>query len=216
MSSTEQSETHVSLFEFELTGKLIGSGSYADVTLCKRYRGGQEYALKSINKQKAMQKRMVKYIQNERSVLLSLSHPHIVKLHFTSRDAENVYMFYEYCSKGELWAWLQRFPRKIVPLPLRRIWMAQIVSAMEYIHAKGIAHRDLKPENIFVSADYSLKVGDFGTSKRMEDLQREDSEKEARLRAAMAKHANMKDETGEGGAAFEEHRRKSILYDASR
>jgi serine/threonine protein kinase len=44
----------------------------------------------------------------------------------------------------------------------------QIVSAVEYLHANGIAHRDLKPENL-LSAEHDgqevIKIADFGFSK---------------------------------------------------
>lgn len=42
--------------------------------------------------------------------------------------------------------------------------MSQIVSAMEYLHAHGIAHRDLKPDNILCDFDDHIKIIDFGVS----------------------------------------------------
>jgi serine/threonine protein kinase len=45
-----------------------------------------------------------------------------------------------------------------LPLELVRFYTAEIVSALEFLHAKGIAHRDLKPENIMIDAKYHLKV----------------------------------------------------------
>ncbi|XP_063239956.1 eukaryotic translation initiation factor 2-alpha kinase 1-like isoform X2 [Bacillus rossius redtenbacheri] len=39
----------------------------------------------------------------------------------------------------------------------------QVVSGVQYIHAKGIVHHDIKPSNVFVNADLTrAQVGDFG------------------------------------------------------
>ena len=41
----------------------------------------------------------------------------------------------------------------------------QLIKGVDYIHSLGIAHRDLKPENLLLTADYRLKICDFGISK---------------------------------------------------
>jgi serine/threonine protein kinase len=43
-----------------------------------------------------------------------------------------------------------------------RYFMKQLVSAVEYMHSKGVMHRDLKAGNVFISDLMQLKVGDFG------------------------------------------------------
>lgn len=43
----------------------------------------------------------------------------------------------------------------------------QIVTAVEYVHKKGVLHRDLKPSNIFFSMEDVIKVGDFGLATAM-------------------------------------------------
>lgn len=41
-------------------------------------------------------------------------------------------------------------------------YFTQLVSAVEFMHAKGVGHRDIKPENVLLSKEGSLKVADFG------------------------------------------------------
>ncbi len=48
---------------------------------------------------------------------------------------------------------------------MARIYIAEILLALEYVHSKGIIYRDLKPDNIIIDADGHIKLTDFGLSK---------------------------------------------------
>ncbi|VDD82010.1 unnamed protein product [Mesocestoides corti] len=45
-----------------------------------------------------------------------------------------------------------------------RVKFRQIVSAVQYCHAKNIVHRDLKAENLLLDESMNLKIADFGFS----------------------------------------------------
>ena len=48
-------------------------------------------------------------------------------------------------------------------------WFLQLCMALEYVHGRKILHRDLKSQNIFLTANNTIKLGDFGISKVLEN-----------------------------------------------
>lgn len=49
-----------------------------------------------------------------------------------------------------------------MPVCQAQRYFKQLISAVEYLHSKGVAHRDLKPENLLLDEHDNLKVSDFG------------------------------------------------------
>jgi len=46
-----------------------------------------------------------------------------------------------------------------------KLYAAELVLALEYLHSQNIIHRDVKPENILLSRDGHLCLADFGLAK---------------------------------------------------
>ena len=46
-------------------------------------------------------------------------------------------------------------------------WLFQVCLALIYLQKNDVIHRDIKPSNIFLMADDSIKLGDFGISKKV-------------------------------------------------
>lgn len=51
---------------------------------------------------------------------------------------------------------------------IAHLYFTQLISAVSYMHSKGIGHRDIKPENILLSSEGDLKIADFGLATMFE------------------------------------------------
>lgn len=52
-----------------------------------------------------------------------------------------------------------------IPLDRVRSIVHDILTAVSFIHKKGIFHRDIKPENVLVKGEKTIKLADFGSCK---------------------------------------------------
>ena len=48
-------------------------------------------------------------------------------------------------------------------------WFIQIAISLEYIHGRKVIHRDIKTSNIFLTGNGTVKLGDFGISRVLEN-----------------------------------------------
>ena len=81
-----------------------------------------------------------------------------------------LFMLFEFVCGGELFSYLRTAGRFSSATSL--FYAAEIVSALDYLHARSIVYRDLKPENLLLDRDGHLKITDFGFSKQLEETYR--------------------------------------------
>ena len=72
----------------------------------------------------------------------------------------------EYCSGGTLFAQA----RQGLPESTVRLWTRQLVKAVHELHSHGIIHGDIKGVNVFLSETGNVKLGDFGSSAKLADV----------------------------------------------
>lgn len=92
-------------------------------------------------------------VLNEVSILQSLSHYHVVKLYDFLEETSHFYLVMELMGGGDLF---ERIVTKemYTEKDAREVAKA-LLSAVEYIHSRGVAHRDLKPQNLCKFTSFS-------------------------------------------------------------
>ncbi len=100
-------------------------------------------------------------LTQEFHTLASLRHPHIISvLDYGFDRAQQPFFTMEYLGDA---APITHAASQL-PLPDRSHLLLQILSALTYLHRRGILHRDLKPGNILVARDGGVRLLDFGLS----------------------------------------------------
>jgi serine/threonine protein kinase len=100
---------------------------------------------------------------SELESLKLLYHVNIVKLYDTFEDDCFRYLVLEHCSEGTLKDKIAN--GGLLCIREFRDIAVQLLDALIYCHAAGIAHLDIKPENIFFHSDGRVRLGDFGCSR---------------------------------------------------
>eukprot|EP01121_Diplochlamys_sp_Union-15-3_P009003 TRINITY_DN2429_c0_g1_i1.p1 TRINITY_DN2429_c0_g1~~TRINITY_DN2429_c0_g1_i1.p1 ORF type:complete len:466 (+),score=94.61 TRINITY_DN2429_c0_g1_i1:120-1517(+) len=152
----------ITVEDFELL-KVIGKGSFGKVIQVRKKDTRKIYAMKILHKQTIIERNEVEHTKAERSILMKLEHPFLVKLYFSFQDPEKLYFVMDYVNGGELFFHLQK--EKQFTEDRVRFYAAEIASGLEYLHTQGIIYRDLKPENLLLHRDGHIIMTDFGLSK---------------------------------------------------
>lgn len=119
--------------------------------------------------------RAERLFRHEAEVLGKLSHPNIVHCFGLFDHDGELCIAMELVQGESLAELLQRagsaggaLPR----LPVAQAWhyMAQLLGALESLHALGIVHRDVKSANVLIRTDDIAKLTDFGIARLPEEL----------------------------------------------
>ena len=57
-----------------------------------------------------------------------------------------------------------------IPESWVQFYIAELVLALDAVHKMGYVHRDVKPENMLMDARGHLKLADFGTCMKLDEV----------------------------------------------
>ncbi len=150
----------------------LGKGSYGSVYLSTHRRSSDNRAIKVMNVDKVTPYYLRK-LHTEISVLKSIDHPNIIRLHEVYFGRHSVYLVMDHCKGGELFELLNTGKNQGFVFREDRAasLMLDMLRAVHYLHSIGVVHRDLKLENFMFEEEKStsrLILIDFGLSRRFE------------------------------------------------
>ena len=159
--------------------KQIGQGALGAVYLAEHRFMKKHFAIKVLSQDLSTDRAFIQRFEEEVSLLATLDHPHIVKIHNISYS-EGQYFLVTDCivdGDGETTNLSQYMKGRASPLKEEELYrlLLQVASALDYAHhmkgeKKGIIHRGLKLNNILVgkgSDGVQLFLSDFGLSRIM-------------------------------------------------
>ncbi|KAH9412536.1 Microtubule-associated serine/threonine-protein kinase 4 [Dermatophagoides pteronyssinus] len=148
--------------DFEII-KLISNGAYGAVYLVRHTETRQRFAMKKISKHNLIMRNQVEQVFAERDIMSFTDNPFVVSMFCSFETKKYLCMVMEYVEGGDCATLLKNIGP--FPLDLARLYFAETVLAVEYLHIFGIVHRDLKPDNLLITALGHIKLTDFGLSK---------------------------------------------------
>ncbi|XP_020561147.1 microtubule-associated serine/threonine-protein kinase 1 isoform X2 [Oryzias latipes] len=145
------------------TIKLISNGAYGAVYLVRHLESQQRFAMKKINKQNLILRNQIQQAFVERDILTFAENPFVVSMFCSFETRRHLCMVMEYVEGGDCATLLKNIGA--LPVEMARMYFAETVLALEYLHNYGIVHRDLKPDNLLITSIGHIKLTDFGLSK---------------------------------------------------
>jgi hypothetical protein len=141
--------------------RLLGSGGSGEVWLARDERSGRETAVKVVPREGRAGSRA----RREAQAMARLDHEHCLRVYACGRDAENVYIAYEYVPGRTFREALRAGEISDAGAVATAV---QLLDCLGHVHSHGIVHRDVKPANVLLAREgepISVRLLDFGLAR---------------------------------------------------
>jgi serine/threonine-protein kinase len=151
-------ETGQKVGDYEVV-RALGAGGLGQVYEVRHSISQRAEAMKILLPGQIPTPELAERFRREIQLLGALNHPHIAALHNAFYFDGQLIMIMELVSGETLRA---RSARTRMPVPDVMQYARQMLSALDYAHARGVVHRDIKPSNVMITAENEVKLVDFG------------------------------------------------------
>ncbi|MGW4411144.1 serine/threonine-protein kinase [Nonomuraea sp. NPDC004702] len=142
----------------------IGAGAMGTVWRARHRETGEIVAVKLLRSNLAGDQDLVLRFVQERNVLRTLRHPHIVTMRDFVIEGERLALVMDLVEGGDLRGLLQQ--HGTLPPAMAAELMAQVAEALAAAHATGVVHRDVKPGNVLIDGPTGqARLTDFGVAR---------------------------------------------------
>ncbi|WIE75325.1 serine/threonine-protein kinase [Curtobacterium sp. MCSS17_007] len=155
---------------------LLGTGATGEVWRAEHTATGEHVAAKLLRAELAADPAIVERFVRERTVLLGLQHPSIVRVRDLVVEGDRLAIVMDLVGGGSARDLLAGSgtlpPRDALTIT------AETLDALAAAHAQDVTHRDVKPDNVLLAAPWTpaatgeVRVSDFGIASVMADRQR--------------------------------------------
>ncbi|MEK7486240.1 MAG: protein kinase, partial [Planctomycetota bacterium] len=145
--------------------KLLGKGGMGEVFQAEQGVSGKICAIKVLSVSEVNNKKAHQRFHREIKSIVQLIHPNIVALLDYGIEEGYPYLVMEFLKGETLKEYVCR--KKKLSIKEIRSLLQQLLEAMAFAHKQHIIHRDLKPSNLMMDEHGTLKVMDFGLSKKL-------------------------------------------------
>ncbi|WP_034408258.1 serine/threonine-protein kinase [Deinococcus murrayi] len=142
--------------------QVLGRGQTSLVHLARDPQG-REVALKVPLEGTLRQQEAAERFANEVRLTLQFRHPQVIRGYAGSPFGGQAYLALRYYPEGTLADALAGRGGAALPLPLALRLLAQLASALAYLHGLGVVHQDVKPHNIYLDGERAA-LGDLGSA----------------------------------------------------
>jgi Protein kinase domain len=133
-----------SIYEGVHDGPFLGEGVAGIVRLVTHRATGVRYACKILDIGLISTQQELRQLRDEISIMCQLDHPNIVRIEEVYASTDTIYLLQELCLGGDLFDRLDEQPDVHYTEAQCAKLTKQMVSAIRYLHSKGVVHRDLK------------------------------------------------------------------------
>lgn len=152
---------------------LIGKGGFSKVFLVRDKLLDRKCALKVLSPRVLTDAEMLERFRREAKIYASLEHPNIVPIYEVGIYRNIAYILMKYIEGITLKDYIKKYMENHGrPLPIDEIAKISrdVLSALHYMHSKGIIHRDIKPANVIIENQTGRAIlADFGLAKRLDE-----------------------------------------------